>query len=115
MGARRIGRARRVNDGQLIFVEEWFEGREAGMQTEIAVEVDDRVSVAAFWLRDGDGGAQAIVIWFGERDNDVEAIGCAALEKHYQLLLVGHGRGGDGALQEGGHHAHADHGYAALF
>ena len=115
MRARGIGRAGGVNDGELVFVKERLEWREAGVQAEEAVEIDRGVGAAAAWLRNGDGWAQAVIVWFGEWDDDVEAVGGAALEEDDELFFAGGGgSGGDGALQECGHGAEADHGDAAL-
>ena len=108
MRARGIGRARRVHDGQLVAVKQRLQRREAGMQSEESVEIDGcGASSAAAGLRNRDGRAHAVVIRLGEGHDDVQAVRRAALKQHDQLFLVGHRRGGDGALQECGHGAQA--------
>ena len=85
------------------------------MQAEETVEIERGVGAALARLRNRDGGAHAVVIWFGERDDDVEAVHGAALEEHDHFLLVGRRSGGYRALQERWERGHAEHGDAAVF
>src|SRR5580658_883056 len=85
------------------------------MQAEESVEIQRGIGAALAGLRDRDGGAHAVVIWFAEGDNYVEAIHGAALEEDDHFLLVGRGGAGYGALQKRGQSGHAEHGDAAVF
>ena len=113
MRARGVGRTCRMNDRELAVVEERAERREARMQAEEAVEIDGRSFHAVARLRNRDRRANAVIVFFAERHDGVQAVGGAALEKDDQLFLVGHGCRGHRALQECGDRAHADHGHAA--
>jgi hypothetical protein len=74
VGAGHVGRAGGVDDGEMALIVERLEGRERGMQAEEAVEIDDLI------LRDGDAGAHGVVVLLAIGNDDVEAVGCAALE-----------------------------------
>jgi len=77
-----------LHDGKLIFLEEWRERSERGDGgRKKTVEIDRRIVAAALWLGDGDGRAQAIVVGFAERDDDIETVGGAALEEDNELPL----------------------------
>ncbi len=53
------------------------------MESEESVEIDDRVA------RDVDGRPHRIVGALGVRHDDIEAVGCAALENDDQALVLG--------------------------
>ena len=74
VGAGHIGRAGGVDDGEMALVVERLEGRERRMQAEEAIEVEDLI------LRNRDAGAHGVVVLFAVGNDDVEAVGCAALE-----------------------------------
>src|ERR1700747_3404214 len=103
-----------MNDSELIFVKERLERCEARMQTKKSVEVDRGVASATFRLRNRDAGAHTVVALLAKGHNDVQPVGGPALEKHDELLFVGHGRRGYRALQKRGHSALTHHGHAAL-
>jgi hypothetical protein len=68
------------------------------MQAEETVEIECGFGAALAWLGDRDRGAHAIVIWFAERDDDVEAVHGAALEEDNHFFGVGGGGADYGAL-----------------
>src|SRR5271156_1074772 len=76
-----------------------------------------RGSIGASLARLGDRycGTHAVVVWFAEGDDYVEAVHGAALEEDDHFLLVGRGSAGDGALEERWECGHAEHGDAAVF
>jgi hypothetical protein len=79
-----------------LFVE-WFERGHGWMQSEEAVEVENLI------LRYGDGGAHGVVVGFAVGNDDIEAVGCSALEDDDELLALRcclGGRGHDGAGEE---------------
>src|SRR5690348_1499719 len=100
MRARRIGRADGLHDGEFFALKQLREWLQARMQTEKSVEINRGILLAAFWLRNGDRGAQAVVIRLGERYDDVQAVHRAALEEHHEFLFVWRGRFRDGAPQK---------------
>src|SRR5215469_13110401 len=55
------------------------------MQAEEAIEIED------IFARDVDAGAHRVIGMLSMRHNDVEAVGCAALEDHHQALGSGAG------------------------
>ena len=63
-----------MNDGEMALVVERLEGCERRMQAEEAIEIEHLV------LGDGDAGAHGVVVLFAVGDDDVEAVGGAALE-----------------------------------
>ena len=115
VGARGIGRADGLDDGELSVAEKRKHGGQAGMQTEEAVEIERGISAALAGVRDRDGGAHAIVIRFAEGDDYVEAVHGATLEEDHHFLFIGRGGADYGALQEGWECGHAEHGDAAVF
>ena len=99
VGAGAVGRSGGVDDGQMPLLEERLERGHGWVQSEEAVEVEDLI------LRDGDGGPHGVVVRFAPGDDDVEAVGCSALEDNDELLTLRAclgGRGHDGAGEEGG-------------
>src|ERR1700722_4770132 len=100
MGARSVGRSGGVHDGQLSIVKKRTEGREARMQPEKTVEIDCCSLCAIARLRNRNRWANAVIVFFAEWHDDVQAVSGAALEEDDQLFLVRHGRCGDCALQE---------------
>src|SRR5260370_42702581 len=97
------------------------------MQTKKSVQVDRGISIqlwvckykprtpaATFGLRNGNRRTQAIVIWFAERHDDIQAVSRAALKQPDELLFVRHGSYCHRALQKRGHRAEGDPGHAAL-
>src|ERR1700686_3006506 len=85
------------------------------MQAEEAVEVYRSAFGAVPRLRARNRRANAVIIFFPERHDDVQSVGGAALEDDDQFFLVWHRRRRDRALQERGNRAHADHGPSAAF
>ncbi len=79
--AARIGRAGGVHDGQMALVPERLQGRHRGMQSEEAVEIDDRVA------RNIDRRPHGVVSLLAVRNHDVQSVGRAALEDDHQPLV----------------------------
>src|SRR5271157_1937092 len=103
-----------MNNGQLVFLKEWRKRRKARVQPKESVEVDGCIVSAAAGLGNRDAGAHAVIIRLAEGDHNVQAVGGSALEQHNELLLPCRGRGGNGALQEGGDGAKPDERDSAL-
>src|SRR4051794_5489072 len=57
------------------------------MEAEEPVEIDGG-DLAAAGARDRDGGAELVVVRVSVGDNDVEAVGGAALEEHDEALVI---------------------------
>ena len=74
VGAGHVGRAGGVHDGEMALVVERLEGGERGMQAKESVEIEDLV------LRNRDAGAHGVVVLFAIGNDDVEAVGGAALK-----------------------------------
>ena len=85
------------------------------MQSEETVEIERGFGAALARLRNRYGGSHAVVIRFGERHDDVEAIHRAALKEDDHFLLVGRRRADNGALQKRGQCCHSQHCHAAVF
>src|SRR6266403_6214071 len=85
------------------------------MQAEKTVEVDGRALHALPRLRNRDGRANAVVILFAERHDDIQSVSGSPLKEHDQFFLVRHWSGYHRALEERGNRAHADHGDSATF
>src|ERR1700688_1187464 len=85
----------------MLLFPERLKGRHRGMQSEKAVEIEHG------FLRDIDGRPHGVVIGLAVRHNDVEAVGCSALEDHDQALGANSeiggakGRAGEKARQRG--------------
>ena len=111
MGAGHVGRAGGVDDGEMALFIEGFEGGQRGVEAEEAIEIKDLV------LGNGNAGAHGVVILLTVGDDDVEAIGRAALEdgdetagggggglgQHRADKEAGNGRGagdGEGAVAQ---------------
>src|SRR6266849_8409042 len=99
MRARRIGRACRVDDRELVLVKQRLQRRKARVQAKKSVKVDRRVSPAALGLRDRNRRTQPVVIWLAERRDDIQTICSAPLKQNDQLFFVRDGRRRYGALQ----------------
>ena len=80
VGARRVGRAGRMHNGQMLLLPERLERSEGWMQSEESVEIDHRLS------RNVDAGPHRVILRFGMRYNDVQSIGGATLENHDEPL-----------------------------
>src|ERR1700722_3338220 len=80
------------------------------MQSEKSVEIEHG------FFRDVDGRAHSIVAGLAVRDDDVEAVGCSALEDDDQAFVADSRIGGSegGARQEAGESGVADYGHGAV-
>src|ERR1700716_3571064 len=87
MRARWIGRSGRVHDREMLLFPERLKSRHCWMQSEKAVEVEHG------FLRDVDGRTHGVVTRLAVGHDDVEAVGRAALEDHYQTLGANAGVG----------------------
>ena len=100
-----------MNDGQVALLKERLKRSHGGMEAEEAIEVEDLL------LGDGDGGAHGVVVGFAVGDDDVEAVGCSALEDDDEALALrfgGLGLGEDGAGEEGGQDGGAGEGECSV-
>ena len=88
-----------MDDRQALVVPQRFEGRQRGVQAELAVEVNDR-SLAFSRTRQGESGPQAVVAVIGVGHDHVQAVNGAALEKRHEDFLVALGFERSRALQE---------------
>src|SRR5450631_2107914 len=69
-----------MNDGQMPLLPERLKCRQRRMQPEEAVEIDHRLA------RNIDAGPHGVVLRFGVRDNDVQAVSGAALKNDDEAL-----------------------------
>src|SRR5579864_3377828 len=99
-----------MNDGEMMLLPQRLKGRERRMQSEEAVEIEDRLPGNV------DAGAHGVVLGLAMWDDDVKSIGRAALEDHDQALRTGGVLGGSesGSGQETWHRGRADHGESAV-
>jgi len=86
-----VGRAGGVDDSQMLLLIERLQRRHGGVEAEEAVQIDD------LFLRNSDGGTHGVVIRLAPGNNDVEPVGCAALEDDDQFLSLCRGGGGGGS------------------
>src|SRR5205085_3555605 len=114
VAARRVGGADRVDRGETLRVPQRLEGREARVQAEIAVEIDD------VRLGHGDARPLAVVQRVAVRYDHVEPVHGAALEEANQdgAATGGNGRQGfvrakGGPGQEQRVHAEAEQGHSS--
>ena len=91
--ARRIVRSAGVDDGQRALLPQRQERRQARVQAEEAVEIERRAIASAARLGDRDRRPRRVVVALAERDDDVEAVGGAALEDRDQHLAPAGARG----------------------
>src|SRR6202158_278302 len=80
MRARWIGRSGGVHDGEMLLFPERLKSGHRRMQSEEAVEIEHG------FFRNVDGRPHGVVAGLAMGHNDVEAVGCTALEDHYQTL-----------------------------
>jgi hypothetical protein len=93
VGARRVGRAGGVDDGELLLVPQRLQRLECRVESEAAVEVDRALGPAR--LRDRNGGAELVISLVREWGDHVQPVGRAALENRDQDFALGlRGRGG---------------------
>ena len=59
---RRVRLAHRIDNGQAAVLIKWQQGRQGGVQAKLAVQVDGRFGIPGFRLRNGNGGAQFVII-----------------------------------------------------
>src|SRR5580692_6317259 len=83
------------------------------MEAEESVEVEDLI------LRNGNAGTHLVIVLLAIRDDDVEPVGCAALEDHDKPLIgcrhePGSSLGQDRAYQEAGNGSGAGYGERAV-
>ena len=105
-----IGRAGRVNDGQLAVVKQRRQRRERRVQAEEAIEVHGGQVAAIARSRNRNRRAHAIIVRLAERHHDVQAVRGAALKQHDEFLLAGTcSRRSNRALQKCRERAHSQH------
>jgi len=125
--ARRIGVNRRRARWQVGFCETTARAARAGVQSEKSVQVDRRITIqlgvckdkprtpaAALGLRNRNGRTQAIVIRFAKRHDDIQSVGCAALEQDDKLPFCSASASLPPHAAKRGHCAQPNHGHAAL-
>src|SRR5215472_6553732 len=113
--ARRIRRTRRVHNGEFVFLEERRKGSERRMQPKKSVQVNGRISSNASWLRNSDGGAQAVIVGLREWHDDVESVSRPTLEQNDELLVPRRRRRSNGSPQKRRYGAQPGQGDSALF
>src|SRR5580658_8681931 len=77
-----VGRSGGVNDGQMALLPKRLEGRERRMESEESVEIKHRVAGNI------DGWPHGVVCTLVVGHDDVEAVGCAALEDDDETLVL---------------------------
>ena len=99
-----------MNDREVALLPQWQKGRERRMQSEKAVEIENR------FPGNVDAGTHGVILSLAVWDDDVESIGRPALEDHNQALGAGGVLGGSesGSGQETWHRGRADHGESAV-
>jgi hypothetical protein len=99
-----------MNDGEMTLLPQGLEGRERRMQSEEAVEIEDRL------FGNVNTGTHGVILGLAVRDDDVESIGRTALEDHDQSLGTSGVLGGSesGASQETWDRGRTDYGESAV-
>src|SRR5262245_66401845 len=119
MRACRIGRTYGVDDREMLSVPQRLEGRQGGMESEEAIEIDGGVILPRGVARgtwDRDGGAEVVVRGLSVRDDDVQSIGRTALKDGDQDFLARSAAFRvQGSLQPQRRASHADHRERGIF
>jgi hypothetical protein len=90
-----------------------LERSERGVQTEETIEIESRLG-AGTGAWDGYGGAEIVIGRVAVRDDDVQAVGGAALEDGDQSFPAGAAGGSEGSLEPQGGAADAHHGQGGI-
>ncbi len=119
MRSRRVGRAHRVHNRQVLLIEERLERSERRVQSEETVQIDRRAILFRGVVRrprDGNRRAEVVVGLFAVRHHHVQSVGRAALEDRDQDLLACAGSLAriQSALEPQGRRAHTDHGEGGI-